>query len=102
MSEQRDRDKGPPERERPSGYQAARPVQKSATTTDETKTTTQRRQPPLTDRWVDAGRDAALHILDQGHIPLLELEVLRALHCRGGVDRALAEMLHAATGGEIR
>ena len=39
---------------------------------------------------------------DRGQIPLLELEVLRALRRRGGLDRALAEMLHAATGGEIR
>jgi hypothetical protein len=57
---------------------------------------------PLTDRWITAGRDAALHILDRGHIPLLEAEVLQALRQRGGLDCALAEMLHAATGGEIR
>jgi hypothetical protein len=39
------RDKGPPEKERPNGYQAARPIQKSAdTTTDKPKPTTQPRQ----------------------------------------------------------
>jgi hypothetical protein len=59
-------------------------------------------QPPLSDRMIDAGRDAALHVLDTGQIPLLELEVLQALYRRGGMDRALAEMLHAAAGGEIR
>lgn len=59
-------------------------------------------QTALADRWVDAGRDAALHLLRRGHIPLLELEVLQALRRRGGLDRALAEMLYAATGGEIR
>lgn len=59
-------------------------------------------QPPLSDKFIDAGRDAALHLLDRGHIPLLEVEVLQALHRRGGFDRALAEMLHAATGGETR
>lgn len=55
--------------------------------------------PPLTDRWVDAGRDAALHLLAQGLLPRLELEVLRALYRRGGRDRRLAQRLHAATGG---
>jgi len=33
-------------------------------------------------------------------IPLLPIEVLRALYRRGGDDRALAIELHAATGGE--
>jgi hypothetical protein len=58
-------------------------------------------EPPLTDQMIDAGRDAALHILDRGEIPLLEIEVLRALYRRGGVDRGLAEMLHAAIGGVL-
>lgn len=56
-------------------------------------------EPPLTERWVDAGRDAALHILERGEVPRLELEVLRALYRRGGEDRALAELLHHAGGG---
>jgi hypothetical protein len=52
---------------------------------------------------VDAGRAAACHILaTTGEVPLLEFEILRALWRRGGADRALAEHLHAATGGEIR
>jgi hypothetical protein len=51
---------------------------------------------------VDAGLDAARHILATGQVPLLEFEILRALYQRGGADRALAEQLHAATGGEIR
>ncbi|TDO16929.1 hypothetical protein EV580_0093 [Mycobacterium sp. BK086] len=55
-------------------------------------------EPQLSERWVDAGRDAALHILAAGEIPRLELEVLRALYRRGGADRALAEMLHEASG----
>jgi hypothetical protein len=58
-------------------------------------------EPPLSDRMIDASRDAARHLLDTGQIPLLELEVLRALYRRGRFDRALAEMLHAATGQEV-
>lgn len=50
---------------------------------------------------VDAGRDAARHLLDRGYVPLLELEVLRALYRRDGDDRALAEWLYAATDGEV-
>ncbi|MGO9156994.1 hypothetical protein [Mycobacterium sp.] len=58
-------------------------------------------QPPLSERMVDAGRDAALHILDAGEIPLLEIEILQALYRRGGTDRALAEQLHALAGGVV-
>ena len=58
-------------------------------------------EPPLSERMIDAGREAARHILEAGHLPLLELEVLQALWRRGGDDRALAEQLHAATGGRI-
>ena len=47
---------------------------------------------------VDAGRDAARHILETGQVPLLELEVLQALWRRGGDDRVLAEQLHELTG----
>lgn len=57
--------------------------------------------PPLSDKTVDAGRAAALHVLDQGRVPLLELEVLRALYRRGGLDRQLAEQLHRLTGGAV-
>ncbi|MDT5076777.1 MAG: hypothetical protein QOJ80_1414 [Mycobacterium sp.] len=55
-------------------------------------------EPALSDRMIDAGRDAALHILERGRIPLLEIEVLRALWRRGGGDRELAEKLHVLTG----
>ncbi|OBF86974.1 hypothetical protein A5791_19880 [Mycobacterium sp. 852002-51163_SCH5372311] len=59
-------------------------------------------EPPLTERMIDGGRDAALHILDTtGRIPLLETEVLQALWRRGGTDRELAELLHALTLGEL-
>ena len=58
-------------------------------------------QPPLSEKMIDAGRDAARHILDTGHVPLLEIEVLHALYRRRGDDRALAEQLHAATGGRV-
>jgi hypothetical protein len=60
-------------------------------------------QRPLSARRIDAGRDAARHILaTTGNVPLLEFEILRALYRRGGADRALAEQLHAATGGQIQ
>lgn len=55
----------------------------------------------MPDRMVDAGRDAALHILDVGEVPLLEFETLRALYRRGGDDRALAEKLHQLTGAVL-
>jgi hypothetical protein len=58
-------------------------------------------EPPLSDKMVDAGREAALHIWDTGRVPLLEIEVLQALWRRGGSDRDLAEQLYAATAGEI-
>jgi hypothetical protein len=58
-------------------------------------------QPPLSDRWITAGRDAARHILATGHVPLLKIEILQALYRRGGDDRALAEQLHAAAGGQV-
>lgn len=57
--------------------------------------------PPLSDRMVAAGRAAALHILDAGEIPLLEIEILQALYRRGGADRRLAQQLHQLTGGVI-
>lgn len=56
-------------------------------------------QPTLSEKFIDAGRDAALHVLEHGGIPLLAIEVLRALYRRGGDDRALAVELHALTGG---
>ena len=58
-------------------------------------------EPPLTDRALDGWRDAAGHLIESGKTPLLPLEVLKALYRRGGTDRALAEELHAASGGAI-
>jgi hypothetical protein len=58
-------------------------------------------QPPLSPRLVDAGRDAARHLLEVGHVPLLEIEVLQALYRRGGRDRALAVELHELCGQEV-
>ena len=50
---------------------------------------------------IDGGRDAAMHILNLGAVPLVKIEVLQALWRRGGKDRELAELLFEATGGEI-
>ncbi|MGO9251641.1 MAG: hypothetical protein ACLP5J_09635 [Mycobacterium sp.] len=50
---------------------------------------------------VDAGRDAAAHLLDHGYTPLLDRETLRALHRRGGDDRALAQDLYELAGGAV-
>ena len=58
-------------------------------------------EPPLSENAIDAGRDAALHLIAAGKTPLLEFEVLRALYRRGGRDRQLAEQLYAATGFEV-
>jgi hypothetical protein len=54
--------------------------------------------PPLTDAAVDGWRDAAEHVLAAGHMPLLPLEIRRALYRRGGLDRELAERLHRGCG----
>ncbi|WP_236976330.1 MULTISPECIES: hypothetical protein [Mycobacterium] len=50
---------------------------------------------------IDAGRDAALHLLRAGQVPLLKIEVLQSLYRRGGNERQLAELLFEASGGEI-
>ena len=47
---------------------------------------------------LDGWRDAAQHILANGWIPLLPLEVRRALWRRQGADRLLAKRLHHACG----
>ncbi|BBY36820.1 hypothetical protein MMAN_09540 [Mycobacterium mantenii] len=57
--------------------------------------------PPLSDKRIDAGRDAALHVLATGNVPLLEYEVLQALWRRGGKDRELAELLYTLTDGAL-
>lgn len=56
--------------------------------------------PPMSDRAIDGWRDAAIHILRTGKMPVLPIEVRRALFRRGGADRVLAELLHNACGGE--
>jgi hypothetical protein len=58
-------------------------------------------QPPLSQRWVDASAATARHLLAGGHVPLLELEVLRALYRRGGDDRELAQEIYELAGGEV-
>ncbi|OBF23023.1 hypothetical protein A5725_12075 [Mycobacterium kubicae] len=59
-------------------------------------------KPPLSEARIDAGRDAAIHLLNSGYVPIVEIEVLQALWRRGGVERELAETLFAApSGGEI-
>jgi hypothetical protein len=58
-------------------------------------------EPPLTDVQLDGWRDAAKHVLGQGRIPLLPIEVRRALWRRGSADRALAEELHQLCGGLV-
>jgi hypothetical protein len=58
-------------------------------------------EPPLSEHALDGWRDAALKVLSGGQLPLLPIEVRRALWKRGGPDRVLAERLHDACGGEI-
>jgi hypothetical protein len=57
-------------------------------------------EPPISDHALDGWRDAALTLLGSELIPLVPLEVRRALYRRGGPDRVLAELLHQACGGE--
>jgi hypothetical protein len=54
---------------------------------------------PLSRAAVDGWRDAARHVIATGQIPVLPLEVRRALWRRGGPDRELAEWLHDSCGG---
>ena len=58
-------------------------------------------EPPLSDQRIDAGRDAAIRLLNLGMVPLLEIEVLQSLWRRGGTERELAAVLFEATGGQI-
>jgi hypothetical protein len=58
-------------------------------------------QPPISEVALDGWRDAALRLLFGGQVPLLPIEVRRALWRRGGPDRVLAEKLHEAYGGEV-
>lgn len=58
-------------------------------------------EPQLSDFAIDGWRDAALHVLAVGQMPLVPLDVRRALHRRGGPDRELARTLHAGCGGAV-
>lgn len=58
-------------------------------------------EPPFTEHGLDGWASAARHLRSTGKTPLLPLEVLRALHRRGGADRELAESLHAETAGVV-
>lgn len=59
--------------------------------------------PPLTEHQLDGWANTARDLLRLPDVvPLLPIEVLRALYRRGGADRALAERLHRLTGGVVR
>ena len=58
-------------------------------------------EPPLSDHALDGWRDAVLKVLFNRQVPLLPIEVRRALWKRGGPDRILAERLHEACSGEV-
>lgn len=57
-------------------------------------------EPPLSEHALDGWRDAAMKLLEADLMPVVPLEVRRALYRRGGADRVLAELLHEACGGE--
>jgi hypothetical protein len=58
-------------------------------------------RPPVSEKTIDAGAQAARHLLDCGQVPLLEIDVLRALWRRGGTDRQLAQELYDLAGGVV-
>jgi hypothetical protein len=121
---------GPPGKERPGATPSTGPIQKSAdSTTDKSMIshagvaqwlrrrrasgrlmpldcgcrdpwTCRCTRPPLSENFIDAGAQAAQHLLDVGYPPLLELDVLRALWRRGGDDRQLAQQLYELVGGD--
>jgi hypothetical protein len=57
-------------------------------------------RPRLSEKMITAGADAARHLISVGCVPLLELDVLRALYRRGGNDRQLARELYELAGGD--
>lgn len=57
-------------------------------------------EPPLTERAMEAWKDAIERTLPIGP-PLVPLEVLQRLWRKGGPDRALAERVWAETGGAV-
>lgn len=58
-------------------------------------------QPPLSEHALDGWRRTARHVLATGHIPVVPLEVRRALWRGKGADRRLAELLHQGCGGVV-
>jgi hypothetical protein len=54
----------------------------------------------MSEKFIDAGAQAARHLLEIGLTPLLEVDVLHALHKRGGHDRQLARELYELVGGD--
>lgn len=59
-------------------------------------------EPPLSDHALDGWKAAALHVIAVGEIPVLPIEVRRALWRRNrGDDRATAERLHSLVNGEV-
>jgi hypothetical protein len=57
-------------------------------------------QPLLSDNALDGWRDATCHVLRTGCIPLVPMEVRRALW-RRPANRELAELLHELCGGAV-
>jgi hypothetical protein len=57
--------------------------------------------PPMSEPALDGWRDAAEYLLCAVGMPVVPLEVRRALYRRGGRDRALAERLHRGCGGAV-
>jgi hypothetical protein len=53
----------------------------------------------LSDKQIEAAGIAARHLLDVGVVPQFDVVTLRQLWRRG--DRAIAELLHDLTGGEV-
>jgi hypothetical protein len=58
-------------------------------------------EPALSEDALASWRDAAEHLLATVGMPVMPLEVRRALYRRGGRDRALAERLHRGCGGRV-
>ena len=53
-------------------------------------------EPPLVEKHLTAWRATIAHLMAEGTPPAVPLPVLEGLHRRGGYDRALAELAHAA------
>jgi hypothetical protein len=53
---------------------------------------------PLTEHQIDSWRSAAIGIIEDGHAPIVPIEVVRRLWKRGGRDRQLAQQLWELVG----